>query len=232
MRTTSLSLTVTMICCAATINANAQQGQGPGQAASLNSTTRTNVGISNRPSVSTAQGQGAIRSIGRGNSGGASVGAQLGTSGSNSGSGRGTSVRTNQQTQAETRGISLQARGRAEMVARNRKDDPSEGDGKSQAKEGQKQTSAGRVDRGTGEPWKREGLSRADWLLANRLASIDHMRDKALENGNERMLGQADKLEAQARLQYEHRTGEFAENASASQSSAPSSETSPTPTAK
>lgn len=233
MRTTSLSLAVTMICCTATINVNAQQGQGPGHGVGLNSTTRTNAGLSNRPSSSSAQGQGAIRSIGRGNSGGPAVGAQLGTGGSTSGSGPGTSVRTNQQTHAETtHGLSLQARGRAEMIARNRKDDSRNSTGGSKSKASQEQTSADRDDRGVGAPWKREGISRADWLLAKRLASIDHMRDESLQNGNERMLERADKLEALARLQYEHRTGEFAEDASTSQSSTQPSETSPTPTAK
>ncbi len=47
--------------------------------------------------------------------------------------------------------------------------------------------------------------SLADRLLVKRLAQIDHMRDIALENGNERQLEQADKLEQLARWQFEHR---------------------------
>lgn len=55
---------------------------------------------------------------------------------------------------------------------------------------------------GAGAPWDRSGVSRADWLLANRLAAINHMREVAQRNGNERMLDQADKLEAIARRQF------------------------------
>jgi hypothetical protein len=49
-------------------------------------------------------------------------------------------------------------------------------------------------------------LSRADRLLAHRLAQIDRMRDAALENDDESLLHQADKLEALARAQYTQRT--------------------------
>jgi len=49
--------------------------------------------------------------------------------------------------------------------------------------------------------------SQADRILANRLADIDHQRDIALENGNERMLQKADKLEQIARNQYQRRIG-------------------------
>ncbi|MBT4867490.1 MAG: hypothetical protein HON53_20490 [Planctomycetaceae bacterium] len=49
--------------------------------------------------------------------------------------------------------------------------------------------------------------SQADRILANRLADIDHMRDIALENGNEQMLQQADKLEQITRNQYQRRIG-------------------------
>jgi hypothetical protein len=224
MRRITLSLTATVICCTAMMNANAQQRQGAGHAAGLGSTTGTNVGLSKGPNISTAQGQGAIRSVGRGNSGSASVGAQLSTSGSTSGGGTSATVRTNQQSRADTsRGMSLQARGRAEMVARGRRDASQNNEAATKTKSGSEQTSAGRDDRANGAPWTREGISRADWLLAIRLASIDHMRDEALVNGNERMLDQADKLEARARLQYEHRTGEFADDSSGSQTSIQSS---------
>jgi hypothetical protein len=55
---------------------------------------------------------------------------------------------------------------------------------------------------GTKAPWERSGVSRADWLLANRLAAINHMRGIAEQNGNTRMLEQADKLETIARRQF------------------------------
>jgi hypothetical protein len=50
-------------------------------------------------------------------------------------------------------------------------------------------------------------LTRADRILAKRLADIDHLRDVALKNGNLKLLDQADKLEQVARTQYERRTG-------------------------
>ncbi len=46
----------------------------------------------------------------------------------------------------------------------------------------------------------------ADRFLARRLADIDHLRDVAVENGNERLLEQADRLEELARQQFENRT--------------------------
>ena len=49
-------------------------------------------------------------------------------------------------------------------------------------------------------------LSRADRLLAHRLAQIDRMRDQAIENDDEELLRQADKLEILARAQYTQRT--------------------------
>ncbi len=52
----------------------------------------------------------------------------------------------------------------------------------------------------------RSDISQADRLLAKRLADIDHLRDIALENGNERQLEQADKLEALPRQQHAQRT--------------------------
>jgi hypothetical protein len=54
---------------------------------------------------------------------------------------------------------------------------------------------------GTKAPWERRGMSRADWLLANRMASINHLRDVAERNGNEHLHDQADKLGAIARRQ-------------------------------
>jgi hypothetical protein len=54
----------------------------------------------------------------------------------------------------------------------------------------------------TRAPWGRSSVSRADWLLAKRLASIDHLRSIAQKNGNTRLLEQTDKLEAIARRQH------------------------------
>jgi hypothetical protein len=58
------------------------------------------------------------------------------------------------------------------------------------------------VDRGRGPA----NLPLADRFLAQRLAQIDYLRDRALENGNERLLETADHLEELARRQYERRT--------------------------
>jgi hypothetical protein len=69
------------------------------------------------------------------------------------------------------------------------------------------QTAAGNaptVDRGR-DPGD---LPLADRRLAQRLAEIDHLRDRALLNGNERLLETADRLEELARRQYENRTPE------------------------
>lgn len=49
-------------------------------------------------------------------------------------------------------------------------------------------------------------MDRAERLLAKRLADIDHLRDIALQNGNTRLLEQADELELLARAQYARRT--------------------------
>lgn len=51
----------------------------------------------------------------------------------------------------------------------------------------------------------RLALTNADKILAQRLAQIDQMRDKAVESGNERLLDQADRLELEARTQYAER---------------------------
>lgn len=48
-------------------------------------------------------------------------------------------------------------------------------------------------------------LDRAERLLATRLAQIDRMRDRALEEGNEHLLDVADHLEQIARRQHDHR---------------------------
>ncbi|MEX0716560.1 MAG: hypothetical protein WD066_08235 [Planctomycetaceae bacterium] len=48
----------------------------------------------------------------------------------------------------------------------------------------------------------RLALTEADRLLALRLAQIDRLRDRALDNGNERLLEQADQLEQLARWQH------------------------------
>lgn len=49
-------------------------------------------------------------------------------------------------------------------------------------------------------------LSNADKRLAKRLADIDHLRDVAVENGNERLLQQTDRLEELARQQHAQAT--------------------------
>lgn len=56
---------------------------------------------------------------------------------------------------------------------------------------------------------ERFALTQAERLLAKRLASIDHLRDIALRNGNTRLLEQCDHLEAIARAQYDRRTAGF-----------------------
>jgi hypothetical protein len=53
-----------------------------------------------------------------------------------------------------------------------------------------------------------------DRLLAKRLATIDKLRDQALENGNERLLEQADRLEELARRQHARGTSDEPFNAS------------------
>jgi hypothetical protein len=67
------------------------------------------------------------------------------------------------------------------------------------------------VDESPGELRGRErfALTQAERLLAKRLASIDHLRDIALRNGNTRLLEQCDHLEAIARAQYDRRTAGF-----------------------
>ena len=52
----------------------------------------------------------------------------------------------------------------------------------------------------------KQGIARADALLALRLASIDHLRDVALANGNTALLEKADALEVIARRQFDRRT--------------------------
>lgn len=49
-------------------------------------------------------------------------------------------------------------------------------------------------------------LSRADRLLAHRLAQIERMRDRAVEADDDELLRQADRLEVIARAQYSQRT--------------------------
>lgn len=49
-------------------------------------------------------------------------------------------------------------------------------------------------------------LSKADRLLAQRLAQIERMRDEAVANDDDELLRQADKLQALARAQYTQRT--------------------------
>jgi hypothetical protein len=61
---------------------------------------------------------------------------------------------------------------------------------------------------GIGSPWERTGQSRADWLLAQRLTAIEHLRDVAVKHNNPKLLKQADYLEAVARRQHANRTGD------------------------
>lgn len=67
------------------------------------------------------------------------------------------------------------------------------------------QRNTGRRDQFSGVR-NRPTAPQADRLLAKRLADIDHLRDVAVENGNERLLEQADRLEELARRQFEYRT--------------------------
>jgi hypothetical protein len=53
------------------------------------------------------------------------------------------------------------------------------------------------------------------------------MRDIALENGNERQMEQADRLEALARRQHQQRTGEFADDETGTDANEPATETEP-----
>jgi hypothetical protein len=55
----------------------------------------------------------------------------------------------------------------------------------------------------------RRAATPADGWLANRLATIDHLRDVAMRNGNVQLLEQADQLEAHARQQHLWRTGQI-----------------------
>lgn len=57
-------------------------------------------------------------------------------------------------------------------------------------------------------PQDRRFLPKADRLLTKRLADIDHLRDIALANGNDRLLQKADELETLAREQYARRIDE------------------------
>jgi len=49
--------------------------------------------------------------------------------------------------------------------------------------------------------------TRAERILAKRLADIDHLRDVAIQNGNTQLLDRADQLEVIARRQFAWRTG-------------------------
>ena len=59
---------------------------------------------------------------------------------------------------------------------------------------------------GRSNPRTRLAATKADRLLAQRLAAIDRLRDIGLRNGNVRQLEQADRLEQLARQQFERRT--------------------------
>jgi hypothetical protein len=199
------------------------RGQGVGAASNRPATAGANsaatAGVSRRPDFATARSEGALRGIGRDNTPGATggigrttpaVGAQLnaGSAGAASDKGRGTVGRAKGQAFRESRGLSLHARARQQMANRirdRRSDIAATTDDSAAATLPDAVTALRR------SPWERDGISRADWLLAKRLASIDKLRDKALEIGNDRMLDQADKLEALARHQHERRTGEFAD---------------------
>lgn len=264
MRTNLLSLTVMLLCGAVASQAYAQPPSGAGNSA--NAHTHANTGLGNRPSFTatppgigvsataaaqasttpgagqrpsfaTAQGQGAVRAVGQGNSANAaSVGAQFKASGAPNASGIATSLKTRGTTQSETHGLSLHSRARQEIATRGRErmagNSDSKVSGRSNSAKSQHASAKAKAGGDITKPVRgeRNGTSTPDSLLANRLASIDHMRDIALKNGNERMLDQADKLEALARQQYQRRTGEFAEqgeaDASAQSTVATSSDTS------
>ena len=61
----------------------------------------------------------------------------------------------------------------------------------------------------------RLALTNSDKILAQRLAQIDQMRDKAVESGNDQSLDQADRLELLARMQYSERIGAETQESSA-----------------
>ncbi len=60
----------------------------------------------------------------------------------------------------------------------------------------------------------RLALTNSDKLLAQRLARIDQMRDRAIESGNDQLLDRADRLELDARTQYADRQAGRANDAS------------------
>lgn len=231
----TFSLAVALLCGTVTIEVSAQQGQGQG--VGLTSNTRGNLGVNSRSTL--AHGQGALRSIGRSaTAGGTSVGAQLSASGALNGTGsvngagsvngsasvNGTGSihagrKGDTQTSGKHRGLSLRARARSEMHARiggrkGQNTNPGTSPNPSPEPESTPTPEPGTTppSNGSGQtPWERAGCSRADWHLAQRLAVIDRQRDIAVQNGNEVLLEKADKLEAQVRLQYEQRTGVFAD---------------------
>jgi hypothetical protein len=218
MRNLTFLTSIALLWSTAAIEVSAQQGSGQG--VGLNSQAHVSVGLSNR---TIAQGQGALRSIGRGNAtSSTTVGAQLKASGGANVGRSGAKVETQQP--GRHRGVSLRSRGRAEMHARLGARKGQNPNAASPANPSTEPATTPKNDGRGQTPWERAGCSRADWHLAQRLAVIDKQRDIALQNGNEVLLQQADKLEAQARLQHQQKTGVFAEQpSSGSPSSAPDS---------
>ena len=198
--------------------------QGSGASVGASSQAGTSAAVGHALSFGAAQGQGAVRALGQGNtSGAASVGAQFKASGATNPGGISTSMKTRGQVQTETHGPSLHSRARNEILARGRVTQRQISDSKlsvgSDSSKIEHASATAKVKAG-GEvrirsPREQNGASTPESLLANRLASIDHMRDIALEHGNQRMLDEADKLEALARQQYQRRSGEFSVNAAA-----------------
>ena len=227
MRFTILTLSTAFAFTAFSVEISAQgRGRGAGAAANRPTSAAANsaapTGASRRPDFATARSEGALRGIGRRNTPGATggigrttpaVGAQLnaGSAGTANDNGRGAAGRAKGQAFRESRGLSLHARARQQMANRirdrrsDRTDIAATTDGSAVESLPDAVTAPRRA------PWERAGISRADWLLSKRLASIDKLRDKALEIGNDRLLDQADKLEDLARQQHERRTSEFAD---------------------
>jgi hypothetical protein len=187
----------------------AQQGSGRSGAGA---TANPGQGIGRGGSVP-GRDIGAVRSVGRAQ-GSATVGAQLGVnngvSGSKSQGAANGHLKAGGKAGAESNAMTLRARGRNEMSIRAAREPRESTTDSDRTKPGRPEHAAA-VPAGTGAPWERSGMTRADWLLTKRLASIDHMRDIAVKNGNERQLQQADQLETVARQQHERRVGEFAE---------------------
>ncbi len=93
----------------------------------------------------------------------------------------------------------------------NRKNDDSDDDATDSTEDSADDRSdssekSGRRHENQGPADPTDTLSRAERLLAQRLAKIDHLRDIALANGNTQLLAKADELEELARRQFLMRT--------------------------